>query len=83
MLVRRDDAEGQVSDYGIVMPTNVEREEKAFGTVEAVGPAIKDLKRGDRVIFGAFAGETIELDEKGKKVTYKLLEDEFVIAFLR
>ncbi len=37
----------------------------------------------DHVIYGAFAGEDIEVEEKGKKVKYKLLDDEDVIAFIK
>lgn len=83
ILVKRDEAKGKVSDYGISLPENSEEEQKAFGTVIAVGKGIDDVKGGDRVIFGAYAGETIEEDEKGKKVEYKLLDDEDVIAFIK
>lgn len=83
ILVKRDEAESRVSAHGISAPDASEQEEKAFGTVIAVGEKITDVKKGDRVIYGAFAGEEIELDEKGKKVKYRLLEDEFVIAFIQ
>lgn len=83
ILVKRDEAEGSVSEHGISTPDAVEKEQKAYGTVVAVGPDIKDVKKGDRVIYGAYAGEELEVEEKGKKVTYRLLEDEFVVAFIR
>lgn len=83
ILVKRDEAESKVSEHGISAPTNSEQEEKAFGTVVAVGDKITDVKKGDRVVYGAFAGEEIELEEKGKKVKYRLVEDEFVIAFIQ
>lgn len=83
MLVRRDEAKGGVSEHGIVAPDNVEKEQKAYGTVVAVGSGIKDVKAGDRVVYGAYAGEDIEQEEKGRKVEFKLLDDEDVIAFLR
>ena len=83
MLVRRDEATGGVSEHGIVTPDNVEKEQKAYGTIVAVGPDIKDVKVGDRVIYGAYAGEDIQQDESGKKVDYKLLDDEDVIAFIK
>ena len=83
ILVLRDEAESRESEHGIITPDSVEEEQKAFGTVVAVGDDIKDLKKGDRVIYGAFAGETIEEEVKGKKVEYKLLDDEDVIAYLK
>ena len=83
MLVRRDAAESKVSTYGIALPENTESEQKAFGTVVEVGKGIEDVKKGDRVIYGAYAGEQIELEEKGKKVEYRLLDDEDVIAHVK
>ena len=83
VLVKRDESKGGVSEHGIVSPENVEKEQKAYGTVIAVGPDIKDVKVGDRIVYGMYAGEDIEQEEKGKKVEYKLLEDEHIIAFLK
>ena len=83
ILVRRDEKESKVSDYGIALPENTESEQKAFGTVVEVGDGISDVKKGDRVIYGAYAGEQIELQEKGKKVEYRLLDDEDVIAHVK
>ena len=83
ILVKRDEAKGGVSEHGIVTPESVEKEQKAYGTVVAVGPEIKDVKVGDRVVYGAYAGEDIEQEEKGKKVEFKLLDDEDVIAFIK
>lgn len=82
ILIKRDEAEERVSEFGIVTPDNIEREQKAYGTVLATGDEVKDVVKGDRVIFGAFAGEVLEQDENGKKVEYRLVESEFVIAFI-
>jgi len=83
VLVKRDEAEPRETESGLVVPESVEKEQKAFGTVAAVGPEITDVKKGDRVVYGAYAGEDIEVVERGAKVEYKLLDDEDVIAFLR
>lgn len=83
ILVLRDEPESKENKFGLITPENVESEQKAFGTVIAVGADIKDVKKGERVIFGVFAGEEIEVEEKNKKVTYRLIEDEYVIAFLK
>lgn len=82
VLVQPDPEESRESKYGIITPSNVEQERKAIGTVLAVGPEIKDVKRGDRVIYGAFAGEKIKLSESAKEVDYVLLFDEDVLAFI-
>lgn len=83
VLVRVDEAEDRESEFGIIVPDEVEQERKSQGLVEAVGPDIKDVKPGDRVIYGTFAGESIKLRESGKQVDFKLLDDGDVIAFIK
>lgn len=80
MLVRQDAPEARETAQGIIIPSSEEQEEKAQGTVEAVGIEIKDVKKGDSVIFGAYAGEKLEVIENHKKVVYRLLHDDDVIA---
>ncbi len=86
VLVEPDPEGSRESRHGIITPSNVEQERKAIGTVLAVGPEIKDIKKGDRVIYGAFAGEKIKikdlLRESIKEVDYVLLFDEDVLAFI-
>ena len=83
ILVRVDEAESRESVYGIIVPDEVEQERKSQGVVESVGSEIGDVKKGDKVIYGTYAGETIKLMEKGKKVEFKLLADSDVIAFIQ
>jgi len=82
VLIKPDKNEAKENENGLLMPSNQEVEEKAVGEVVAVGD-VKDIKKGDRVIFGMFAGETIEVPEKDKKVEYKLLHDDDIIAFIK
>lgn len=82
ILVRPDDEAPRESEHGIITPSNIEQERKAIGTVLSVGPEIKDVKKGDRVIYGAFAGERMKLKESQKEVDYVLLFDEDVLAFI-
>lgn len=83
ILIEKDKPSSKESEYGIVTPDSVEEEQKAFGTVVAVGPDIKDIKKGDRVVYGAYAGEQIQVEDKGKKHEYRLVEDQDVIAFIQ
>lgn len=83
VLVKPDPAESRLSAHGLATPSNVEQEQKAIGTVIEVGPDIKDIKKGDRVIYGAFAGEKIKLKESTKEVEYVLLFDEDILAFIK
>ena len=82
ILVRQEDEKSRISEHGLSMPDSVEQERKAIGEVVAVGPEIKDVKKGDKVIYGAFAGEQIKLQQSTKEVDYVLLFDEDVLAFI-
>jgi len=74
--------EEEVTKSGIVLPDTVDKEKKAEGKVFAIGDGEKiakfNLKVGDKVIFGKYAGEEITID----KVEYKILSDEDVLAVI-
>ncbi len=69
---------------GIILPDTA-KEEKSEGKVVAVGPGktlesgkvqSPEVKRGDRVIFGKYAGDEILIE--GKK--HKIIKEEEVLA---
>jgi co-chaperonin GroES (HSP10) len=66
---------------GLLIPSSVEQEQRAIATVIAVGKEIGDIKKGDKIIHGAFAGDKIKMSKGGKVVDYILLHDDDVIAF--
>lgn len=77
----------EVTKSGIVLPDTVEKEKKEEGEVVAVGSGrlndkgvrnAPEVKVGDRVLFGKYAGEDVEVDE----VEYKVLKDEDVLAVI-
>jgi chaperonin GroES len=83
ILVRVVDAEPRETSRGLLIPDEVEQERKSQGTVVAVGPDVKDVKKGEKVVYGTFAGEALKIREDEKQVEYKLLDDADVIAFIR
>jgi len=83
ILIKPVEEESNKLENGILLPSNEERDKKAIGFVEAIGYNVKDIKNGDKVIFGAFAGEIVTRIEDEKEVTYQLLLDEDIIAFLK
>ncbi|HHM20760.1 MAG TPA: co-chaperone GroES [Bacteroidetes bacterium] len=64
VVVRRLPAE-EVTVGGIIIPDTA-KEKPQQGEVVAVGPGNKDytmhVKKGDRVLFGKYAGQELELD---------------------
>ncbi len=57
---------------GIILPASSEKEKKAQGKIVAIGTGeeIKklNLKVGDTVVFGKYAGEEIEVDKQEYKI---------------
>lgn len=64
VVVRRLDAE-EVTPGGIIIPDTA-KEKPQQGEVIAVGPGKKDytmnVKKGDRVLFGKYAGQELHLN---------------------
>ena len=69
VIVRRIEEQDQRSAGGIIIPDTA-KEKPQEGKVVAVGPGKKedgkviamDVKSGDRVLFGKYAGSEIKLD---------------------
>lgn len=76
----QDKEESRLSEGGLAKPDAVEQERKAFARVIAVGSEIKQVVPGDRIVYGLYAGETIETkDNDGKPVFLKLLHaDDYI-----
>ena len=74
--------EEETTKSGIILPDTVDKEKKAEGSIVAIGDGEKiqklNLKQGDKVIFGKYAGEDVKVDD----VEYKILTDEDVLAVL-
>lgn len=75
--------EEEVTKSGIVLPETAEREKKEEGEIVAIGSGEKimklGLKVGDRVLFGKYAGDEVEIDD----VEYKVLKEEDVLAVVQ
>ncbi len=70
----------EVTKSGIVLPETAEKEKKEQGEVVAIGAGEKikklGLKVGDKVLFGKYSGEEIEVG----KIDYKFLKDEDILG---
>ncbi|MFA5029737.1 MAG: co-chaperone GroES [Patescibacteria group bacterium] len=74
--------EEEVTKSGIVLPETIDKEKKAEGEIVALGKGEKidklELKAGQRVLFGKYAGEEVKVDEQ----EYKILSHEDVLAVI-
>lgn len=79
------EGEKKENEFGLTVPDSVEKEKKAKGVILEVGPKVTDLKKGQMVIYGQFAGEEIQLGHKEYEkdsVDIVLLLDEDILAII-
>lgn len=83
VLVQQEEI-NKVSKHGIVKPDSEEEEQKTIATVIETGADVKEVKVGEKVIFGAYSGDKIETGEDGEtKEDYILLKEEYILAILK
>jgi len=75
--------ETETTKSGIVIPTTAEKEKKAEGEIVAMGEGEKikkmHLKIGDKVMFGKYSGDEVQID----KVEHKFLKEEEILAVIK
>ena len=54
------------------------KEKPAYAVVESVGPEVKEIKKGDKIIYKEYSTTEIKIDEK----QYIILKEEDVLATL-
>lgn len=52
------------------------KEQPAYAVVESVGPEVKSVKKGDKIIFKEYAATDVKIDDK----EYLILKEEDVLA---
>ncbi|MDE7174867.1 MAG: co-chaperone GroES [Helicobacter sp.] len=57
---------------GIIIPDNA-KEKPLEGIIQAIGSEVKDVKVGDKVVFGKYSGTEVKLE--GKEYLILKLED--------
>lgn len=76
VVATRVEAEGKTAS-GIYLPDS-SREKPSMATVEAVGPKVTSLKKGDKIVYKEYS--TTELKVDGKE--YLIVKEEDVLATL-
>lgn len=62
---------------GLYLPEGA-KEKPAYAVVESVGPEVKTLKKGDRIVFKEYATTELKIDD----VEYLIVKEEDVLAKL-
>ena len=82
VLVKPSEKKSFESEHGIVAPSSEDKEQQAIGEVLAVGEKVDDIKKGDHVLYGMFAGEQIVSNDILEEREYILLFDDDILAFV-
>lgn len=64
------------TESGILLGTA--KEKQSYAVVESVGPEVKEIKKGDKIVYKEFVATEIKLDE----TDYIILKEEDVLATL-
>jgi len=54
------------------------KEKPAYAVVESVGPEVKDVKKGDKIVYKEYSTTEIKVDDK----EYIILKEEDILATL-
>ena len=76
IVARKEEAVTQTAS-GILLGTA--KEKPAYAVVEAVGPEVKSIKKGDKIIFKEYSTTNIELDD----TEYLIVKEDDVLATLK
>ena len=74
-VVAKKSAPSDKTASGLLLP---EKEAPAYAVVEAVGPEVKSVKKGDKIVFKEYSTTNIKIDD----TDYLIVKDEDILATL-
>lgn len=74
VIARREETQNRTAS-GLYLPDSA-KEKAIIATVEAVGPEVKSLKAGDRIVYKEYTTTEIKVDGKD----YLIVKEEDVLA---
>ncbi len=60
---------------GLLLPSD-SKEKPAYAVVESVGPDVKEVKKGDKIIYKEYSGTNVKLND----TEYLILEEKDILA---
>ena len=76
VVATREEADSKTAS-GLYLPDNA-KEKPVVAKVEAVGPDVKNIKKGDRIVYKAYSTTELKLDG----TEYLIVKEEDVLATL-
>lgn len=63
---------------GLLLPSD-SKEKPAYAVVESVGPDVKEIKKGDKIVYKEYSGTNLKIEGKD----YLVLEEKDILAILK
>ena len=76
-IVAKKEVSAEKTASGFFMPGDA-KEKPSYATVESVGPDVKNIKKGDKIIFKEYSTTDIKLGD----AQYLIVKEEDVLAIL-
>ncbi len=76
-VVAKVEKPAEKTTSGLLLPTD-SKEKPAFATVESVGPDVKSIKPGDRIIYKEYSTTPVKIN----KQEYLIVEEKDILATL-
>lgn len=75
-VVAKKETPAEKTASGILL--GAAKETPAYAVVESVGPEVKDIKKGDKIIFKEYSTTNVKLND----VEYIIVKDEDILALI-
>jgi len=76
-VVAKLETPAKMTASGLLLP-DTNKNQTAYATVESVGPEVKNIKAGDKIIYKEYATTNVELENS----KYIIVEEKDVLATL-
>lgn len=76
-IVAKKEVPAEKTASGFFMPGDA-KEKPSYATVESIGPDVKNIKKGDKIIFKEYSTTDIKLGD----AQYLIVKEEDVLAIL-
>ena len=60
---------------GLLLPSD-SKEKPAYAVVESVGPDVKEIKKGDKIIYKEYSGTNVKINDN----EYLILDEKDILA---
>ncbi|MBQ6147365.1 co-chaperone GroES [Candidatus Saccharibacteria bacterium] len=60
---------------GLLLPSD-SKEKPAYAVVESVGPDVKEIKKGDKIIYKEYSGTNVKIND----TEYLILDEKDILA---